>query len=167
MEINWADRYLPILDALVLHTNCVMRTQHIRLDRGDGIMLSQHEWQAFSYLVQHEAENINMVTLSTELAIPKSSLTKISKMLCAHDMVKKYQLEENKKEIFLKPTEKGRNMYITYSWKCSREFFKPLFDGLESISDEDLLVFANTIKSFSQSMSGSQERKLVLYEKED
>lgn len=106
MEINWADRYLPILDALVLHTNCVMRTQHIRLDRGDGIMLSQHEWQAFSYLVQHEAENINMVTLSTELAIPKSSLTKISKMLCAHDMVKKYHLEDNKKEIFLKPTEK-------------------------------------------------------------
>lgn len=166
MDIDWAGRYMQIVDALVLHSNCVMRNQSKKLDRGGGILLSQHEWQVFSFLVQHEKDDINMGQVSYALAIPKSTLTKISKVLFDHDLIEKYQFVDNKKDIILKPTEKGRELYVNYSWECSQKYFQPLFDGLASLSDEDLAVCVNAINVFSQKMLGDQERKLIL-RKED
>lgn len=162
MNIDWAGRYMQMVDALVLHSNCVMRNQSKKLDRGNGIYLSQHEWQVFSFLVQHEREDINMVQVSYALAIPKSSLTKITKVLVEHNLVEKYQFIGNKKDIILKPTKMGKELYVKYSWQCSQEYFQPLFDGLASLSDEELAVCANAINVFSQSMMGDQERKLIL-----
>ncbi len=167
MNTEWAGRYGEIIDALVAHSNCVMRTVNMKMDRGDGVMLSQHEYQVLAFLVQHETEDINMITISTSLMIPKSSLTKISKTLYSYGLVEKYQFVGNKKEIILKATGKGRDIYLNHSRNWSKNYFKPLCDGLSSLTDEELKVFSDALTNFTRGMMGERERKLVLYSEGD
>jgi len=134
-----------------------------KLERGDGIMLSQQEFQVLSFLVEHEEESNNMTTISLALCIAKSSLTQISKTLHDYGLIEKYKFVGNKKDIILKTTEYGKAIYSKYTKTNSVAFFQPLFDGLKSLSDEDLAVFVSALQQFNLSMMDGDERKLILY----
>ena len=75
-----------------------------------------------------EVENQKMSDIAKRLGITKSALSQIAKKLEEKGWLEKYRCNNNKKEIFLKVTPQGKNVYITYSKAMHEFFFKDIFD---------------------------------------
>ena len=149
-------RYRELMAVLVKHTNLVQRVAGVRNDLGDGIQLSNLEWQVFEYVLEHEQDDACMNLISERLGIPQSTFSKIGKRLCACGLVEKYQMEGNRKNILLRPAPGAREFYRQHT---AQGLFGCFFDQLSPISDADLKTFTGALESLNQKLSQDASRK--------
>ena len=150
MKIEWMGRYREFMKALVLHSNMTARVSSLSVEIGSGISLTPYEWQVFECILEHEDENVNMISMSNGLGVPQSTFSKIVQKLCRYGVVERYQTSSNRKNIILKGTEKGRSFYLNHSEQVLKDIFQPLFSGLDSLSDEAVQTVAEALCRFNQ-----------------
>ena len=131
MESDWMGRYREIVAAVVLHGNVVIRTQADVADIGDGILLRHQQWQILEYIVENRDKIFSMNDISYRLNIPQSTFSKTVKLLCEHGLVEKYQAVNNRKNIILRPTDRGRELYTENSEKTRQADLRGLLRGAE------------------------------------
>lgn len=138
MDINWMGRYRQLVETLVRHRNAFARVMNNKTENYEGISVSILEWEVLEYIIEHENDDSSMSQLSSRLCIPPSSLFKLSKTLCDYGLVAKYQMVGNKKNVILKPTEKGLDYYIKRAELLNDSIFGKFFDELSEFNDEQL-----------------------------
>ncbi len=164
MEIDWMGRYRPLVAALVLHSNIVNRGQNERMDCGHGVMLTPQEWQVLEFIVEHDDAYFNMIEIARQIGIPQSSFSRIVKTLHDADLITKYRVAGNKKNVILRSSELGQEIYRGRATDINRDYFKVLFRELEPISDEDIKIFTKALNRFTRSLptaKDSQEVELI------
>ena len=77
--------------------------------------------------------------------------------MSALGLVERYRSIDNKKNIILKPTALAMEVYNFHAEQSYNEVFKPFFDALEGISDDDLETVTNAISLLSSNIIGSQK----------
>ncbi len=164
METDWMGRYRPLVAALVLHSNIVNKASNERMDVGSGIMLTTQEWQTLECIIEHEDSYFSMIEIARQLGIPQSSFSRVVKALHEYRLIAKYQVAGNKKNIILRPTELGKEIYAKRSDDYIRRLFRKFFNELEPLSDEDLKLITGAINHLTlglPSAKDSQEVKLI------
>lgn len=164
MDLNWMGRYRELVGALVLQNNLYTKNLTVKTHISEDIDLTPQEWQVLEYIVEHEKDDDSMKQLSERLAIPQSSFSKQCRLLCENGLVDRYQLVGNRKNIILKPTEKGKQIYETYSKTLAEGAYKAFFQTLDGFSDKELSVFVNAINLLSQEMPDKPVQKLIKIE---
>ena len=149
MELKWMGRYRELMAALVFHVNMASRAYRSVNHIVDDIYLSPHEWQVLEFLVEHDQEKTNMIQISNNLGIPQSSFSKITKTLCEKGLVQRFQSSLNRKDILLRPTEKGINAYFDRVERVSAVRFAPMFEALNQLSDEDVKAITKALRTFN------------------
>lgn len=139
-------RYRALVAALVQHTNIVGKNMTKRSDLGEGVALTPQEWQIFEHILEYHNETFSMITLSKRLGIPQSSFSRMVKRLCSCGLVDKYQAVNNRKNIILKPTDFGQKIYREHSGRLLELMFRPFFEALDPVSEEDLDTVTEAIK---------------------
>jgi len=145
MNTEWMGRYRPLVAALVQHANAAGRSASIKREIPDGIFLNSHEWQVLEYIVEHEWDDDCMLHISERLAIPQSTFSKSVKVLHGYGLVDKYQMLGNKKNIILKPTAFGKEVYSIRAPRTYERTFKPFFEALDELDDRSLDIVVNAI----------------------
>lgn len=164
MELNWMGRYRPLVAALVLHTNILTRGWNERMNCGDGVFLTPPEWQVLEFIVEHEEAYFNMMEIARQIGIPQSSFSRIVKALRDQNLIAKFQVAGNRKNVILRPTEIGKDVYRRMAKDPSRSYFQVFFKELESLSDEDIQIFTKALNKFTLALptaKDSQEVKLI------
>ena len=154
--IEWMGRYRPVVAALVQHVNAVSKdgsVHHIFED----VYLRPNEWQVLEYIVEHREDDAKMIHMSEALGFHQSYFSKITRTLSNLGLVERFHSEGNKKDIFLKPTDFALTVYDFHTKQSNRNYFKPFFDALESLSDEDLATVTKAITILSENMVKSRE----------
>ena len=146
METDWMGRYREIVAALILHGNVAIRAQSNILEIADGIRLKHQHWEIFEYIVEHRDKAFNMVEISYNLSVPPSTFSKTVKLLCEYGLVEKHKENNNKKNIFLRPTDYGLRIYRKVSLSQVQPSLQPFFDALQAVSDEDLHSFSQALE---------------------
>lgn len=149
MKLDWFGRYREITAALIQYSNTMIRTANTEWDIGDGVYLTGPEWQVLEAVIEHDDENLIMAEYGKLLGIPRSSISKISKVLISEELVEKYRFRDNNKTIILKPTERGYTTYFNYVDSLIKPLYSVLFEGLSSIDDETLSAFAAALRKFN------------------
>lgn len=149
MNVEWMERYRPLMRALVNHTNSACRIANIRTDIKDGILLNHYDWQVLEYLYEHEANDENMLHMSNVLGIAQSSFSNITKTLCHYRLIKRYHTRTNKKNVILKITELGKEVYEHHVTTHLKDYFTPMFTVLSELSDAQLDVFVRALDTFN------------------
>ena len=105
----------------------------------------------FEYILEHSDDDayMNMNMISERLGIAQSTFSKIVKALCAYGLVNKYQTTRNRKNILLRPSEKGLEVYRNYSASLNWNTFEAFFDELESFSDEQISALASALRQLN------------------
>ena len=160
MESDWMGRYREIVAAVVLHGNVVIRTQADVADIGDGILLRHQQWQILEYIVENRDKIFSMNDISYRLNIPQSTFSKTVKLLCEHGLVEKYQAVNNRKNIILRPTDRGRELYTENSEKRVKQTFEGFFEALSGVSDEDLHAVAKAIETLDNAMLPERRQEI-------
>ena len=144
-------RYRQLIETLVKHRNAFARVMNNKTESYDGTSISILEWEVLEYIIEHENDDSSMSQLSNRLSIPPSSLFKLSKTLCDYDLVAKYQMVGNKKNVILKPTEKGLDYYIKHAETLNNTIFGKFFEELSEFSDEQIEHIIRAIETITPS----------------
>ena len=160
-------RYRPLVRALVQHTNTVSRTATKRREMAPGIEISSQEWQLLEYVIEHEDNIDNMNRVAEGLGIPQSCISKDTKHLCQIGLLERYKEKDNKKNIILKASQKGRAFYNDFSGRIMSKSFEVLFRELEGLSDEALAQFTHALETYNLSRLAPREKQLVRIEEEE
>lgn len=93
-------------------------------------------------------ENPNVTKISKELNMTRGAISKITKKQIASGLISSYTLEDNKKEIYFKLTDKGNELFYEYDkrhkkWEKRQELF------LEKQSEETLKRVKEFLKDFN------------------
>ncbi len=162
MESEWIGRYREIVAAIVLHGNVVIRTQTDVLDIGDGIFLRHQQWQILEYIVENRERIFSIADISYRLNIPQSTFSKTVKLLCEHNLVEKYQAVNNHKNIILRPTDRGLQLYKSHSESFVRHRFQGFFNVLSDISDEDLKTVARALEILDNTLLPERQEDIEM-----
>lgn len=154
---EWMGRYRALVAAIVQHTNVIIEGENLRRYIYDGLYLTAKEWQVLEYIVEHREDDKKMIHMSEALGFHQSYFSKITRVLSDRGLVERFHCETNRKDIFLKPTALALTVYDFHTGQSYRNYFKPFFDALETVSDEDLAAVANAISILSENIVKNRE----------
>lgn len=151
-------RYRSLVRALVYYSNASTIAVDVKKSSVD---LSQLEYQVLEHIVEFENDTKIMADISRDLGIKPSRLTNITKRLLRLELVERYQLEYNKKNVILKPTQKGREMYVRICTTQVEPVFLKFFSELEQMSDQELEQFERAVRILSDDWRDLSDSKLI------
>lgn len=134
-------RYRELIRMLIKWNNLFSRSNSELIHDGRaGVKLSAQQWQTLESIVEFEDTSYNMIYLAKQLGLPKSTFSKHVKALAALGLVERYRRAENRKDIVLKPSEKGLALYKINSEIILNAGWKGAFDSLEALPDDSLAM---------------------------
>lgn len=101
-----------------------------------------------------EGEKVNGVKISKKLDMTRSSISKIVLKLKKRKLIDSYQLENNKKEIYYKLTEKGNEIFLEHEklhikWEeRERNFISSLDEDKKLMAKEFLSIYNEYLSKF-------------------
>ena len=149
MQLEWMGRYRELVAALILNENIVSRNMSVRVPMYQGIGLIAQEWQTLEYLLEHEDENDCMNRISERLGIPQSSLSKAVKNLVAFGLVERFRRPTNRKNVILRATPLGRELYVHQIEAMKAAGFGAFFEALDRLDDEAIARFTLALNRMS------------------
>ena len=155
---EWMGRYRPLVAQLVRHSNVVQRASTRRTPLAEGIALTPPEGQVFEYILEHQEDDACMNCISERLGLAQSTFSKITKYLCELGLVDKYQAESNRKNIILRPSELGIELYARHSADIDREMFGSFFEALSSLGDEQLAQFTAALETLNRTIARREDK---------
>ena len=103
-----------------------------------------------------------MIDISYHLNIPQSTFSKTVKLLHGCGLVEKYQAVNNRKNIILRPTEKGLRLYQSISQKEAMGILQGFFDALKNVTDEDLHAMAKAIEALDNELLPERKEEIEI-----
>ena len=103
-----------------------------------------------------------MSIVAARLGIALSTFSKLVSALEKKGLLEKYFLEGNKKNIVVRVSDLGREVYTAYSEEIYRNHFSNMFDVLKDIPKEYLPVIAQALAKPMGQRSYTKQPKPVL-----
>jgi DNA-binding MarR family transcriptional regulator len=149
----WIGRYRSVVAAMIRYANVSQRllTEHLYHSEFD-VTVSPQEWQVLEYLLEHPNNSLCMAAIADKLGMVPSTFSKCMQSLVTNGLADRFRSEENKKNVILRSTDKGRAFYQSEVERFVAPVYQVLFDNLSSFSDEQLSDFAKAINSLSDSL---------------
>jgi DNA-binding MarR family transcriptional regulator len=140
MILEWMGRNRKLIRLLMKYINLFTRFDK-KIQSDSGVSLNAQQWQTLECIIEYEDENRNMFFMANQIGVPKSTFSKNVKLLVDFGLADRYQQSDNRKDIILKPSDKGREYYKNHSAILYEQGWKTPFAILEKLSDENILIF--------------------------
>lgn len=158
-----------LIEKIIKFGNAYANGYTVQRDFGTTEEFSPSQIQVFEYILESEEKNENMSGIAKRLGVSRSLLSKNVKILTEKGMPEKFRRLGNKKDIYVKPTQKGREVYNTYvGFVCDLCFYE-MFDSADQMSNEDkqhicdiLECFANAFISYCVKRKPTEAREDIL-----
>ncbi|MGB4658220.1 MAG: MarR family transcriptional regulator [Mobilitalea sp.] len=161
MELNWMGKNRYFVERLIKFGNLYATIYNKEHYYGTDVKISFAQIQVVEYLLENEELNQNMSMIAERLGISSSNFTKLVQKLEAKELLKKYNTEENKKNIIIRVTDTGRSVYKVYSEFIVKHYFAEIFDITAEIPPEYILLFAKILDVQIKTDKVSPEEKAV------
>lgn len=133
-------------------SNTVMRTRtpisHSR-SYGTDMMFSASQIQTLEYILEAEDKEEKMSEMAARLGVSRSTFSKNVKNLTEKGLLEKFHLSGNRKDIYVKPSEKGREVYAKYTEFVRELCFDEIFKYADQISEADKQNFVRIMDLFA------------------
>ena len=150
MKLEWMGEYRELIAEYIKACNRYARNYRTVYYEFEGIPLSAATMQVLEYILENEDEKLPMSRLAERLGVTRGAFSKIAAQLYKQELIEKYHPADSDKEYVLALTEKGRNIYRSYSEVVSEKVFAPLFREMEQMPEQsrkDLLHIFRVINS--------------------
>lgn len=141
-------KVLKALEELITTRESIKRTESSnKKNKLFGVFWTLTQFHIVAFLEENEL--VNNTLLAKELNISKPAVTKATKKLLEHEIIKEQQNEGNKKEIFYVLTEKGERMATIHEelHKNAEKQYLSLLDSFDKEQLETIILFLNTLTS--------------------
>lgn len=168
MYLNWMGKNRFFVEKMIQFANMYAAVYKKEELYGTEIPISFEQVQVLEYLLENEQLNQNMAMIAQRLGITPSNFTRIVNKLVKKGLLEKYYMEGNRKNIIIRVTDSGRELYQTYSRYISENIFSGLFEASEEISEEVLHKIGEGMeRSLRKQKAQEQKTRLIPVEKEN
>ncbi len=141
--------YQNVLEAGMKLINLYNKAESLPRNYGTDEVYYSLEIHTIHIIGKHS--EVNVTEIASHLGISKSAVTKVLAKLEKKEAVYKYKREDNKKEVLVRLTQKGKQAYeghIEYHIKYQDALFKRL-DQLPASKIESFLEVISVLNEFS------------------
>jgi DNA-binding MarR family transcriptional regulator len=155
-------RYRELIRMIMKYNNLFSRRLSEKAFDGFGISLTAQQWQTLECIIEYEDTNFNMAYFAKQLGLPKSSFSKHVQSLVECDLVERYQHENNRKNVVLKPSEKGRALYKKNSTIILESGWKAVFAIMEDVPDDGLELMVKFMGAMAAELEPENNKVFAL-----
>jgi DNA-binding MarR family transcriptional regulator len=163
MKLEWMGRYRELMGLLSKYVNIFGNFGNKAVAEKLGFRLTSQQWQTLECIIEYEDENKNMVFMANKIGLKKSTFSKFIKVLVNHGLVERYQQNDNRKDIILKPSEKGRIYYKDRSQIILESAWKEAFAVLDKLSDESLAIVVDFMSKIIDDLDPKNNKVIELF----
>ncbi|MCM3204671.1 MarR family transcriptional regulator [Paenibacillus illinoisensis] len=112
------------------------------------------------HCIEYIEKNVdpNVTKLAESLYMTKGAISKLTKKLMGKGLIECYQKSENKKEIYFRLTEQGKEIYNIHE-DLHQEFQERDKDIFEQVTEEQLESMRNFMKEYSQHLDAEIKKR--------
>ena len=136
-------------------------------NKKSGILINAQQWQTLECIIEYEDENKNMIYMANQLGLPKSTFSKHVKYLVEYGLIDRYQYTDNLKDIFLKPSDKGREYYKERSNIILKVGWQEPFAVLDKLPDESMAIIVEFISMITSELGQEKNKVKELFKLQD
>jgi len=152
MELKWMEEHRSLVEKLIKFGNSYAFVYNKQKSYGTNEHFSASQIQTLEYILEAENSDETMSQMAARLGVSKATFSKNVKSLMEKGLLEKFYCNSNRKNIYVKPTLKGRETYEQYTNYVYNIVFKHLFDIANKISSEDIEKFKEMLEVFSERM---------------
>lgn len=136
MSLEWMGKYRIFMEKLVKFGNSYADSYKKEYSYNTGFLFSAAQIQVLEYLLENEDKNQNMLEIAKRLGISKSAFSKHVKKMVEKGLLEKYHTSDNKKNIIIKVSTTGEEVYCHYVQYAYEKSFKKIFSLLDEIPEQ-------------------------------
>ena len=143
MQLEWLGEYRRLIGSIVRFGNAYAKNNRYEHSYNTSVKFSASEVHVMEYIMEHEDEAVNMTGIAAVVGISRAALSKNVKKMAEKGLIERYKTADNQKNIILRVTEYGKEIYRQYSQFTYETAFEQLFEKLEGIPKEYLDQFTD------------------------
>ena len=145
MGLDWLGKYQEFVSKLVDFGNAYAQNFRVERNYNTPVELSASEMQVIEYILQREHENYNMAEIATLVGVSQSTFSKNVNKLRQKGLLEKFHTSNNRKEIIVRVSDYGKEVYEAYRKYAYEALFKRIFEILEEIPEEYVAKFTEIL----------------------
>ncbi len=146
MKLEWMGKYRDFVEKLVRYGNSYAQAYKVESNYTDEIPYSAAQLQVMEYILENEEKNQNMAEIAGRLGITPSAFSKNVKKMVEKGLLEKYHTSINKKDVIIKVSPMGRQVYQKYTEFAYQRLYKELFEILDTIPEEYVSKFSKVLE---------------------
>ena len=162
MRLEWLGKYGDFVEKLVHYGNAYAQNYNTERSFGVGASFSASEIQTLEYILTNQDKNQNMAEMAYYLGIPASTFSKNINKMMKKGLVEKYHISTNRKEIILRVSDFGKDVYEQYSRFAYERLYKDVFSVLDQIPAEYVEKFTQILKLCAEENISAVDNQAVL-----
>ena len=162
MRLEWLGKYGDFVEKLVHYGNAYAQNYNTERSFGVGASFSASEIQTLEYILTNQDKNQNMAEMAYYLGIPASTFSKNVNKMMKKGLVEKYHISTNRKEIILRVSDFGKDVYEQYSRFAYERLYKDVFSVLDQIPAEYVEKFTQILKLCAEGNISTADNQAVL-----
>lgn len=136
MSLEWMGKNRIFVEKLVKFGNAYAESYKKEYPYNTPFLFSAAQIQVLEYILENEDKNQNMLEISNRLGISKSAFSKNVAKMVEKGFLEKYHTSDNKKNIIIKATQTGKEVYDQYVQYAYEKSFKKIFSLLDEIPEQ-------------------------------
>lgn len=137
MKLEWMGNHRTLVEKIIKYGNAYSNTYKLQRSYGTDVMFSASQIQTLEYILEAEDKEEKMSEMAARLGVSRSTFSKNVKNLTEKGLLEKYHLSGNRKDIYVKPSAKGREVYAEYTAFVRELCFDEIFQYADNISATD------------------------------
>ena len=162
MRLEWLGKYGDFVEKLVHYGNAYAQNYNTERSFGVGASFSASEIQTLEYILTNQNKNQNMAEMAYYLGIPASTFSKNVNKMMKKGLVEKYHISTNRKEIILRVSDFGKDVYEQYSRFAYERLYKDVFSVLDQVPAEYVEKFTQILKLCAEENISAADNQAVL-----
>ena len=162
MRLEWLGKYGDFVEKLVHYGNAYAQNYNTERSFGVGASFSASEIQTLEYILTNQDKNQNMAEMAYYLGIPASTFSKNINKMMKKGLVEKYHISTNRKEIILRVSDFGKDVYEQYSRFAYERLYKDVFSVLDQVPAEYVEKFTQILKLCAEENISAADNQAVL-----
>ncbi len=149
MELKWMERHRSLIEKMIRYGNAYAYTFRKQRSFGTDTLFSASQIQTLEYILEAEDSDEKMTEMAARLGVSKATFSKNVKSLMDKGLLEKFHCEGNQKNIYVKPTDKGREVYEEYTRFICENLFDQILDIADQVPPEYLKAMEDMLDYFA------------------
>ena len=159
MKLEWMGEYRILVEKMVKFGNIYAACYQKESSFATQSVFSPAQLQVMEYILENEEKNQSMVEIATRLGISPSAFSKNVKRMEEKGLLEKYHTAHNRKNIIIKASQQGKEVYQAYSRHALENIFAPVFQVLDTIPKEYINQFVRALDVWTDLSLQSQKQE--------